>query len=639
MERFARFFDGFQQDLKAYAYWCIIFTIFRFAFIATYSSQIEGLFTVEVAQSMWLGLRLSLKTTGLLMLIGVFVATLPSVVFKKWKADKIRYAWHGIALVFFSILFFIRVPYYKIFNNTFDMRIVNGLHDDKYAILMTAINEYQMLWRLPIAIVIGIVLAYMLRLIFKTPVIKFVNIRAKKVVAIATILFIPTFWIFTRYGGSFNYANSINWESAGRTRFNLLNEAVLDDGQALYRVYSIKRKLAKDASKNVTIEELKRNIVALGGNIGAATIDKAFERTVISPKISKQPNNVILIVGETFGIWPFINKFQDLGLVRETTKLQESDNGFAVENMLPGANLTMLSMNVMLTGLPNVGIYDNLQPNSYQTEYQMGIGYVMKKMGYKTVFWYGGFGSWQNYRNFCLQQSFDEFHCADEFKYTGGNAWGCPDRALFEEINKYVAKQGDEKVFHLILTTSNHAPYTIDVDSEGFNRREVLAKLPVDIQNDEKTINELGHMWYMDNVLGAFVKTTEKIIPNSLFVITGDHSERLHFAKEQEIRTRASVPCIFYGAGINKAMFKDLKVGAHNQIAGTIAELIAPAGFKYSAIWDNMFNSDVAFNYYLYADENSVYKLDDNDSIKKLVEFAKLVSTYRIVKGNSLQYE
>jgi hypothetical protein len=92
LERFARFFEGLQQDLKAYAYWCFAFTLFRFAFITIYSSQIEGLFTADVMQAMWLGLRLSIKTTGMIVLLGAVFATLPSVIFKKWKADKIRYA-------------------------------------------------------------------------------------------------------------------------------------------------------------------------------------------------------------------------------------------------------------------------------------------------------------------------------------------------------------------------------------------------------------------------------------------------------------------------------------------------------------------------------------------------------------------
>ena len=632
MERFARFFEGLQQDLKAYAYWCFVFTLFRVAFIAIYSSQIEGLFTAEVVQSMWLGLRLSLKTTGMLVLLGVVFVTLPSVVFKKWKADKIRYAWHSLALIFFSILFFARIPYYQIFNNAFDMMVINGMHDDKYAILMTAINEYQMLWRLPMAIVIGIVLAYGLKLVFKTPVIKFADLHSKKVVVIATILFIPVFWVFTRFGGAFTYAKAINIDSAARLKSHLLNEAILDDGQALYRVHLMKRKLAKDTNVNITVDELKKKIAAVCGNTNAATVDEAFMRKVVAPKMEKQPTNVVLIIGESFGLWPFMPQFKDLGLVEETTKLQSSEHGFAVETMLAGGTGTMPSINVLLTGLPSTGIYENYQPNSFKTKYQMGIGYIMKKMGYKTVFWYGGFGGWQNLKNMALAQSFDEFHCADEFTYNGGNAWGCPDAILFSEMHKYIAKQGDSKVFHMVLTSSNHPPYTIDVDKEGFKRSEVVSKLPDSIKNEEKTINELGHMWYMDKVIGNFVKITEVVEPNSLFVITGDHSERFHFAKEQDVKTKSAIPCVFYGEGISKAMFNNVQIGVHNQIAGTIAELIAPAGFEYSAMMGNMFVENAVFNHHLSADGNGIKSLNKDIKLNKKAADVKKIAAWRVLK-------
>ncbi len=632
MDRFARFFEGFQQDLKAYVYWCVVFTIFRFTFIAIYSSQIEGLFTADVMQAMWLGLRLSLKTTGMLVLVGAVFATLPSVVFKKWKANKIRYVWHSLASSFFSILFFARIPYYQIFNNAFDMMIINGMHDDKYAILMTAINEYQMLWRLPMAIVIGIVLAFGLKLVLKTSVIEFADLHSKKVVVIATILFMPVFWVFTRFGGAFTYAKAINIDSAARLKSHLLNEAILDDGQALYRVHLMKRKLAKDTNVNITVNELKKIIAAVGGNPKAATVDEAFMRKVVASKMDKQPTNVVLIVGESFGLWPFMPQFKDLGLVEETTKLKNSEHGFSVKTMLAGGTGTMPSINVLLTGLPSTGIYENYQPNSFKTKYQMGIGYIMKKMGYKTIFWYGGFSGWQNLKNMVLAQSFDEFHCADEFTYSGGNAWGCPDAVLFDEMNKYIAKQGNSKVFHMVLTSSNHPPYTIDVDKEGFKRSEVIAKLPDSIKNEDKTINELGHMWYMDKAIGNFVKTTEVIEPNSLFVITGDHSERFYFTKEQEAKTKSAIPCLFYGAGIRKAMFKDVKVGVHNQIAGTIAELIAPVGFEYSAMMGNIFFENAVFNHYLAADKAGIIGLNKNIELDKKSADVKKIAAWRVLK-------
>ena len=96
-----------------------------------------------------------------------------------------------------------------------------------------------------------------------------------------------------------------------------------------------------------------------------------------------------------------------------------------------------------------------------------------------------------------------------------------------------VAEQADQKVFHMILTTSNHPPYTLDVDSMGFPRDEVRSKLPSSISKDEKTVTELGHIWYADKTMGDFVQKVEKKHPDSLYIITGDHSERFNFAIEQ----------------------------------------------------------------------------------------------------------
>ena len=52
----------------------------------------------------------------------------------------------------------------------------------------------------------------------------------------------------------------------------------------------------------------------------------------------------------------------------------------------------------------------------------------MKKMGYKTVFWYGGLRSWQDIEHFTLREGFDEFHCADELAsgklLLGRTGWG-----------------------------------------------------------------------------------------------------------------------------------------------------------------------------------------------------------------------
>lgn len=639
MRYFSRFFENLQQDLKAFVYWCLVFTLFRIAFIWIYSGQLNGNYT-DVPMALFLGARLSLKTAGMICLIGFVLATLPNIIMKKWPVAKVRNIWHGLALVFFSICFMARIPYYKIFNAAFNMMLINGVHDDIKAIVVTAIEEYQLLWRLPAAIALGIALAFGLKVaLSKTKVVEFAKIKHKKVVMALTLPILVAFWLFVRFGGSFDYNNSINWLSAARLNSNLLNEAILDDGQALYRVRDIKKKQDTANNVNITSTELRNLIATAGGNKNASTLDEAFLRTVKRPKLQIQPKNVFLIVGESFGNWPFLPKFANIGIVPKMQTLMNSENGSYISTMLPNGGNTINAVNGLLTGLPETGIFANYQPMSFKEKYAAGIGNVMKSLGYKTVFWYGGYSSWEDVKKLAEAQGFDEFHCADEFGTSTDNVWGCDDAVLFKHAEKYVKEEHkDAKVFHLILTMSNHAPYIIDVDKLGFPREAVRAKLPADISRDQNTLTELGHIWYGDKTMGDFVKAVEKKHSDSLFIITGDHSERFDFAIEQDGRTRSTIPCIFYGQGVQKNWFSENSVGCHMQLAGTLAEILAPAGFEYNAMMDSMFINNFVFNHNLFAQGDKLGTIDKLTDKQQNEEIAAMrnVSAWRILKGNRM---
>ena len=635
MQYFARFFENLQQDLKAFVYWCLVFTVFRIAFIWIYSSQLNGNYA-DVPMALFLGFRLSLKTAGILCLVGFVLASLPKIVFKSWPAQQIRSIWHGIALVFFSICFMARIPYYKIFNAAFNMMLINGVHDDVKAIIVTAIEEYQLLWRLPVAIVLGLLLAYILKMIFaRTTIIEFASLKHKKLVMVCTLPAIVLLWLFVRFGGSFDFNNSINWLSAARLNSNLLNESILDDGQALYRVRDIKKKQDIANNINISTAELRKLIAKSGGNPKANTIDEAFLRTVKTPKLQMQPRNVFLIVGESFGNWPFLPKFANIGIVPQMQRLMKSDSCAYVPTMIPSGINTINAVNGLLTGLPETGIYANYQPVSFKEKYAAGIANAMKKLGYKTIFWYGGYSSWEDVKNFAQAQGFDEFHCADEFGNATDNVWGCDDAVLFKHAEEYLQEaSNDEKVFHLILTMSNHAPYIIDVDKLGFPREAVKAKLPKDISKDQNTLTELGHIWYADKTMGDFVAFAQKLLPDSLFVLTGDHMERFTFAVEQDARVMMSVPCIFYGQGVSKDWFNEKSVGSHMQLAGTLAEIIGPAGTEYTSLISNMFASEIAFNQRLFAKKGKLGGARNNDAS---IVALRRVSAWRVLKGNIIE--
>ena len=234
MQRFQIFWHNLQQDLKVFLYFIILFSVFRLIFIGIFNTYLSDCTMQDILLCQWYGFRLSLKTAGMIALIGGVLATLPQIGFIKWPSEIIRKIWSALMVLIFTIAFFARIPYFEIFNSGFNIMLINGVHDDWGAILDTAINEYGLLWRLPLAFLMtGILIWLLLKFLnIKTRPAKITNSRQLFFAVVRVIIVLPIFFVFVRYGGAFNYANSINFESAERLKSAFLNEAILDDGQA-----------------------------------------------------------------------------------------------------------------------------------------------------------------------------------------------------------------------------------------------------------------------------------------------------------------------------------------------------------------------------------------------------------------------
>lgn len=651
MKYYNRFFYGIIKDFKLFIWILILLMVFRIVFIFLFKNQlVDEMNLGNIGLALWYGGRLSLKTSGIFLAISFILSTLISLFSYTWYeriSNKIRQILAYITTFVFTILFFIRIPYYEIFNASFNIMLINGAKDDILAILNTAIESYGLLWRLPLAIIIGGGVSWIgwkcinyecstTRLI--TNMTKPLSNKDLVLRIIVWLALIICGSIFIRYGGAFSYSNSINWESASRLPSNLLNESILDDGQALYRVYSSNKRLKKARNLNLTEDELKSMIALVGGNDKAPNIDEAFKRTIKEKRLSTQPNMVVFILGESYGLWPYLNEFKGAGsyLVSEGESLAHSPNSLFFEGLGFGAG-TMGAVNGYVTGLPDVGLYPNYEKETYTQKYGFGIGNMMKKFGYKTVFWYGGFGAWQDIRNFTLSQGFDEFYEANSFKVDKENAWGVPDKVLFNAVEEYMKNHKGEKVFHFILTTSNHPPYDINVEEEGFNRVEVTSQSLENLPKDEKTIKQMGHIWYADHVMGNFIKTVETDNPSTLFILTGDHSERFTFSKEVDYRTHSAIPIIIHGQGLNSKWRLPQHYASSIQLIPTLAELVGEPGYIYESLVPSIFDdTPVVFNYNLFIDSNGYHKIPDDLEGDKYayVKAISTIATWRVVRGN-----
>lgn len=642
MVRLNKFLLNLQQSIKIFVFLILLINLYRIIFLYIFSDKLTAVAVQDIVACLWLGFRLSLKTAGLLALIGFVFSALPQLLWLRWPASVVRKGFAYIAIFLLNVGFFARIPYYQIYNSTFNTTLLNALHDDVWAIYNTAVHEYNFYPSLCIVAVLTYILAKALNWFLDHWFLTYRVTNTKE--AIKTMAFLvvalPIFCLLVRFGGGYSYGTGIHWENARRLSSHILNEAILDDGQAMYRVWFAYKRLNKARKLNFTAQDIRKGITSLGGNHSATTIDEAFKRTVDRQMLAQQPQNVVFILGENYAAWPFLDEYRKLGLVEEGKRLIKSGKATYTLNFLAQGSETVMATNALLTGLNNLFLHENYQPISYREKYQGGIGCIMQNLGYKTYFWYGGFSGWQDVEKFTKAQGFEQFQAAGDYPYSEGNVWGAADEYLFKAVAKHIAENKNEKAFHFVLTMSNHPPFTVDVESKGFDKQKVKSNLPASIPKDTRTLSHLGHIWYADKMMGNFITAVEKIVPDTLFTIVGDHAERFSFAKEATRQELVAVPCIIYGNGVKPSWFRENQVGSHMQLPGTLAEILGKNGDEYTAVMPNMFNNtgNIAVNSYLYVKDNKFGTIGSGDKqVKELDRSTKSISAWRVLKGNEIE--
>lgn len=625
LQSFENFSEDLAKDLKLFIYFNILLMLFRILFLAVFNTKLDGKSENDIFLTLWYGFRLSLKTAGGLTLVGLILA--------KVIGPRVR-LWYGyIVTTILSIAFMARLPYYKIYSSAYNLMIYNGAKDDAFAMYKTAVEQYQLWPRLFGAIILSIVLCFVLKMVLKNRssqkshlslgrskmIFTSGGVRPNQFKSIIIVIAVLLLAYVAYFGGGYSSKSALNWKNSNVTNSTFLNEAILDDVQALIRARGILASLRSDNN---------------AGNLMGNTINHKAKGALLE----KQPKNVVFILGENYAVWPFLNRYNFLHLVDNGKKYLTSKESAHINNFISNGNGTMSSLKGLITGLAENGISYNYIPNTFKTKYETGIAWTMKKLGYKTVFWYGGSQNWQDVKKFALAQGFDEFYSKKDFNSKNIGIWGISDQELFSNISKALTKEKkDEKVFSFVLTTSNHPPFNLDVDKKGFNREDIRKKLPKSIADKKNILDQLGHIWYSDQCMGEFVDRTKQEYPDSLFLITGDHAERFSFKTEETLQAKSGIPFIIYGKGVKAEWFNSVQAGVHMQAIPTLVEILAPKNYEYQSLLPSLTlkSKDFVFNHKLWAKDNRIGELVyldqsrlDSKAKKELLDEIKKVRGY-----------
>ena len=591
--RLKSYLKNCQLDLRLFLFLLVLMAAYRLIFMAKYAGAM-GADTVvaDIFQANLTGLRLSLKSAGGFTLLSFLLVTLPSLINPRLSLGRLRLGIGALASFLLTVLFLARFPYYEEFRMTYGLQVFQGWHDDKAAVLGMMITEYHLVPGLLAALLLAAGLTWLLKKILALPLWQ-CELRRPRLWAAGALLGTVLFMFLCRFGGGVSYATGINWENAAVTGDDFLNECILDDVQAMYRAVQQEKRMQAGDIYGVD----KAQAMALT----EAQVEAAISRSAAGAKINK-PRHIFIILGETWAQWPMLETYAPLHAADGIKGLIASPHAYYTSHFMPNGDFTSIAITGMITGLSDVNVRVNYQPRSFKEIYPTALSIPFHKLGYKVDFWYGGTPGWDSIGRLALAQGFDDFYGYPDFHAPKTNTWGTNDRNLFKALAAHL--DGEEPTVHLIMTTSNHPPYNIDLEAEGFDVAGTEEKVRELIPSESDPHNlavELGHYYYMDKVATEFIKEVEQKYPDSLFVITGDHAVRSNPGAHPTMFEFQSVPFVLYGAGVTHDILPTEAVGGHTGIMPTLVELIAPAGFAYASVAPPIGQYPAAFNndYYL----------------------------------------
>ena len=596
------------RGLLVFFFYLAVLSLCRAVFcyvLAEYLGQSTSWADIQLALAS--GTRLSVQTSGIMALVTLVPAGLTGLVKPAW-GHGLQKLLSGITLLVTDIGFFASFPYYQQFHSRFNQLFFNAVNDDMYALFISFIQEFNLIPRLIGAIAMTVILWKLLQYLWGKCdyLIGQVRDAAKSLhyglqVLLALMLVIIYIWgRLVIFGGSLSWENAVDWENAGVTKDEFLNEVILDDYQALYRGYRMNSRMLACNGLNFTAEQIKQLAAQLSGKpADSDNLDVYLQREAQGAQIAN-PKHIFVIVSESYANWPLLPQYEKLHIADGMKGVIAAADSDYCPAMLPNGSSTVSAVTGIVTGLADANLYLTTMPESFKEPYPTAIAPQMEKLGYATSFWYAGPATWERVGAFTTAQGFQHFYSRGDMpENAAGSVWGCDDEYLYEAVLQGVPQEQD--TFSVVLNVSNHSPYTIDLEAKGFPEETVRSALPEELQNDAGLLKELGHYWYADKEMAEFITKIKAKYADALIVVVGDHGDRYNLEKMPGLYERYTVPFIITGNGVHKGLLLPDSAGSQIDIGPTLLELIAPKGFKYMSIGSSLSrNNRMGINYGFY---------------------------------------
>ncbi len=284
-------------------------------------------------------------------------------------------------------------------------------------------------------------------------------------------------------------------------------------------------------------------------------------RDVVASRTERRLN-VVLIVVESLSA-KFLGAFgSDEGLTPNLDRLAQQ--GLLFTNLRATGTRTVRGLEAIALSVPPTPGYSIVKRR--QNANLFSLGTVFRERGYQLRFFYGGYSYFDNMGPFFAGNGFDVVDrtdlSGDEAEFA--NAWGVSDEFVFRRVLRQARRSHavGERFVSLVLTTSNHRPFTYPGGR-------------IDIPSGD---GRAGAVKYTDWAIGAFIDAArrEDFFGDTVFVVVADHCASS--AGELDIPVdQYHIPMLVFAPG-HLAPGRVDRLASQMDLAPTLLELL---GFSY----------------------------------------------------------
>ena len=603
------FFHGVQQDLKLLLVAPLVCAIFRAIFIAVYGHYTLNDIVKNPAKfyhSFRYGFWWGMDWNAYVLLYSFVLVTMPSLFFSDLYAyaDTVRAIGLCVWLVVLYVAFVGKMIFYYHYHDIYNHLIWLAHHANKRNLLDIFFNQNHGALLL-VSVIPYIALCHIMTTAWlSTPTLACPRISTDTTAYLffaALFLAMVAVFYFCRFGGTFKHQDKPEWDEIPVVVKDdiFMAKATVDDMCALEIVWRHPMNELLKHTDEFAAPLIDGIMPAQYKNEAWKNLPMPIEafRRKAKGALIKRPRHIFLMFAESYEQAPVDPFFENLHIADGGRRFMDLPNTFNLSNFLSGGTRSRTSLVAMFLGIYDAELEINENQKFWRGTLPTRLPQVMREMGYRSYFWYGGEKNAGSLMHFLPAVGFDGvFFAPDICPPDSPRTWvGVYDHIFLSEAARRIEemeREDDSPALHFIYTTSNHGPYKMPLADYGFDARKIFDGAPEKLMADHAMIKKMGTYWYSDKALFEFVNEMRSRYPDSLFIVTGDHSvgaipfgDGLIERREPTLREQHGTFFAMNHRELLPSMFAGNTIGSHMSIMPTIVELLAEKGHEYVSLF------------------------------------------------------